>query len=221
MEEVVKILSIEQVTHDVRKYRFEKPKDYRFEPGQATDVSINQEKWKGELRPFTFTGLNEWPFLEFTIKSYRDHDGVTHALDKLRAGDELIIRDVWGAIAYKGEGYFIAGGAGITPFLAILRQLYKDKKIGKNQLFFSNKTEADIILRDELTTMLGNNAHFILTRSSAPGIEKGYIDKNFLQKNISDFSKPFYVCGPDKMVQTISSTLQSLGASPEAVVFEQ
>lgn len=221
MEEIVKILSIEQVTHDVKKYRFEKPKGYRFEPGQATDVSINQEKWKGELRPFTFTSLNEWSFLEFTIKSYHDHDGVTHALDTLRAGDELVIRDVWGAIAYKGEGIFIAGGAGITPFLAIFRQLYKDKKIGKNQLFFSNKTETDIILRDELTTMLGSNAHFILTRSSAPGIEKGYIDKNFLQKNVSDFSRPFYVCGPDKMVQTISSTLQSLGASPEAVVFEQ
>ncbi|MBS1751022.1 MAG: flavodoxin reductase [Bacteroidetes bacterium] len=221
MKEVVKILSIEQVTHDVKKYRFEKPEGYRFEPGQATDVSINQEKWKGELRPFTFTSLNEWPFLEFTIKSYRDHDGVTHALDTLRAGDELIIHDVWGAIEYKGEGIFIAGGAGITPFLAILRQLYKEKKIGKNQLFFSNKTESDIILREELTTMLGNNVHFILTRSSAPGTEKGYIDKKFLQKNINDFSRPFYVCGPDKMVQEISNTLLSLGASPETVVFEQ
>jgi ferredoxin-NADP reductase len=221
MEEVVKILSIEQLTHDVKRYRFEKPEGYHFEPGQATEVSINREKWKEERRPFTFTSLNEWPFLEFTIKSYRDHDGVTHALDTLRAGDELIIRDVWGAIAYKGEGCFIAGGAGITPFLAILRQLYKDKKISDNRLYFSNKTENDIILRDELTTMLGDKARFILTRSSTPGIEKGYIDKEFLQKNMNDFSKPFYVCGPDKMVESVSNDLRALGASPEAIVFEQ
>ena len=221
MEEVVKILSIEQLTHDVKRYRFEKPEGYHFEPGQATEVSINQEKWKEERRPFTFTSLNEWPFLEFTIKSYRDHDGVTHALDNLRAGDELIIRDVWGAIAYKGEGCFIAGGAGITPFLAIFRQLHKSNKIDGNRLYFSNKTESDIILRDELTTMLGEHARFILTRSSAPGIEKGYIDKDFLQKNVIDFSKPFYVCGPDKMVESISNDLRSLGASPEAIVFEQ
>jgi predicted ferric reductase len=40
---------------------------------------------------------------------------------KLKHGDELIIRDVWGAIEYKGEGVFIAGGAGVTPFIAILR----------------------------------------------------------------------------------------------------
>jgi len=221
MEEVVKILSIEQLTHDVKRYRFEKPEGYHFEPGQATEVSINQGKWKKERRPFTFTSLNEWPFLEFTIKSYRDHDGVTHELDTLRAGDELIIRDVWGAIAYKGEGCFIAGGAGITPFLAIFRQLYKDKKIAGNRLYFSNKTENDIILRDELTTMLGDHARFIVTRSSSPGIESGYIDKEFLQKNVRDFSRPFYVCGPDKMVESISNDLRVLGAFPEAIVFEQ
>jgi predicted ferric reductase len=45
---------------------------------------------------------------------------------KLKHGDELIIRDVWGAIEYKGEGVFIAGGAGVTPFIAILRQLQAD-----------------------------------------------------------------------------------------------
>jgi predicted ferric reductase len=45
-----------------------------------------------------------------------------YKIRKLKHGDELIIRDVWGAIEYKGE-VFIAGGAGVTPFIAILRQL--------------------------------------------------------------------------------------------------
>src|SRR5882757_681492 len=167
-EHIVKILSIRDVTHDVRSYRIAKPDKYRFEPGQATDVSINKEKWKEERRPFTFTSLNEWPYLEFTIKSYSDHDGVTNALYHLQPGDELIIRDVWGAIAYKGEGYFIAGGAGITPFIAILRQLKKDNKIRSNQLYFSNRTENDIILHDELDKILEKNAHYIVTNSNDP-----------------------------------------------------
>src|SRR6185437_8145744 len=138
MEEkhIVKIFEIVPRTHDVRTYRFNKPEGYHFEPGQATEVSINNEKWKDEKRPFTFTSLNDWDFLEFTIKSYRDHDGVTHALDSVKPGDELILRDVWGTIQYKGPGYFLAGGAGITPFIAILRQLKKDGKIEGNELFF-------------------------------------------------------------------------------------
>jgi len=220
-EHIVKILSIRDVTHDVRSYRIAKPDGYHFEPGQATDVSINLEKWKEERRPFTFTSLNEWPYLEFTIKSYSDHDGLTNALYHLHPGDELIIRDVWGAISYKGEGYFIAGGAGITPFIAILRQLHKEKKIQGNQLFFSNKTSGDIILKEELDEILGSNVHYILSREENPLYKKGPIDKDFLVREITDFTKPFYVCGPDKMVADINGLLTGLGANPETIVFEK
>jgi ferredoxin-NADP reductase len=116
----VKIQEIENLTHDVKRFRLEKPKDYHFIPGQATEVSINKAGWKEEIRPFTFTSLNSLPYLEFVIKIYSDHAGVTNELNSLKAGDELIVRDVWGAIEYKGPGYVIAGGAGITPFIAIL-----------------------------------------------------------------------------------------------------
>jgi ferredoxin-NADP reductase len=221
MEKIVKILSIRDVTHDVRSYQIEKPADYKFEPGQATEISINKDSWKDERRPFTFTSLNEWPFLEFTIKSYHDHEGVTNELSKLKAGDELILRDVWGAISYKGQGYFIAGGAGITPFIAILRQLHKEGNIKGNQLYFSNKTSGDIILKEEFDSILGGNAHYILTREDNPAYAKGPISKEFLLREIKDFSKPFYICGPDKMVADINQLLTELGANPETIVFEK
>src|SRR5580700_5259979 len=126
MDHIVKIREIRPVTHNVKSFRIEKPANYIFTPGQATDVSINKKGWEEEKRPFTFTCLNDDKYLEFTIKSYKDHKGVTNQLYLLKEGDELIIRDVWGAISYKGDGYFIAGGAGITPFIAILRQLKKE-----------------------------------------------------------------------------------------------
>jgi hypothetical protein len=221
MEHVVKILSIKMVTHDVKQYRIEKPQNYRFIPGQATEVSINLPEWREEKRPFTFTCLNDQPFLEFTIKSYRDHDGVTHQLDKLKVGDELIIRDVWGAISYEGEGYFLAGGAGITPFIAILRELYSKKQMGNNKLFFSNKTKDDIILKEELQEMLGPNVVFILTHES-PEKEKGKrINREFLLENVGSFDKHFYICGPDKMVADLNEVLVQLGAKAESVVFEK
>lgn len=218
---IVKILEIHDVTHDVRAYRLEKPTGYQFVPGQATDVAINKDGWLEEKRPFTFTGLNEYPYLEFNIKSYHDHAGVTNELYKLKAGDELIIHDVWGAIAYKGPGYFLAGGAGITPFLAILRQQYKMNGIAGNVLFFSNKTEKDIIHHQELKKMLGGDARFIITKQENSAYPKGPIDKDFLRREVQDFSKPFYICGPDKMVADLNKTLSDLGASPESVVFEK
>ena len=57
----------------------------------------------GGYGSFTFTGLNDDPFLQFTIKGYPDHHGVTDQLHKLKPGDEIIIHDVWGAIEYRGN----------------------------------------------------------------------------------------------------------------------
>src|ERR1700749_653561 len=117
MDHIVKLLEVKQVTHNVRQFRLEKPAGYSFHPGQATDVSVNRPEWKEEKRPFTFTAPDEDPYVEFTIKRYPDHHGVPDLLHQSQPGDQLIVRDVWGAIEYKGPGCFIAGGAGITPFL--------------------------------------------------------------------------------------------------------
>ena len=53
---IVKIQSIKNVTHDVLQIVTEKPVDYNFTPGQATEVAVNKEKWTEEKRPFTFAG---------------------------------------------------------------------------------------------------------------------------------------------------------------------
>jgi ferredoxin-NADP reductase len=221
MDYTVKIISATNVTHNVKRFVIEKPPGFYFVPGQATDLSINEPEWKDNKHPFTFTCLNKEPYLEFTIKIYDNPHGVTNHLGQLSAGAELIISDAWGAIEYKGPGYFIAGGAGITPFIAILRQLHKDGKIRGNTLFFSNKTDQDIILKDELEAMLGNNAHFTITSQKDSKYDKRKINADFLKTEVKDFTKHFYVCGPDQMVTDINETLEKLGAKADLVVFEK
>lgn len=223
MSHTVKILDTEMVTHDVKRLTFEKPEGYAFEPGQATEVSVDKDDWRDEKRPFTFTSLNEDEHLEFTIKIYSDHNGVTEQIGNLKKGDALIIDDPWGTIQYKGEGVFLAGGAGVTPFIAILRDLHKNGNIGDNTLMFSNSTDKDIILEDEFEEMLGDQ--FINVITSEPTEEHifldGYIDKEFLDSKIDDFSQPFYVCGPPDFNDNMLEYLKELGADPDALVFEE
>ena len=109
-QHIVKIKSIEKVTHDVLRIVTEKPSAYAFTPGQATEVSINNTNWKDEKRPFTFTCLPDNDYIEFTIKTYPSHKSVTNQLLQLNNDEELILHDVFGDISYKGEGVFIAGG---------------------------------------------------------------------------------------------------------------
>lgn len=222
MEEyIVKILDIKQVTHNVKRFQFEKPLGYSFKPGQATDVSINVPALRNEKRPFTFTSLNSAEYLEFTIKIYTDHNGITNELGKLKSGSELIIRDVWGDISYKGEGVFIAGGAGITPFISIFRDLQQRNKIGGNVLIFANKSKNDIILESELKRLLGNSFINILSNEKVEGYSFGFITEEFLKVNIPKHFRNFYLCGPPTMMETILKQLSGLGVSENLITMEK
>lgn len=218
---IVKVLNIKELTHDVRQITLQRPNGYEFISGQATEVSINKPQWKDEKRPFTFTSLNESPNLEFVIKIYPEHKGVTAELGKLTTGDELIIRDVWGTITYNGPGVFIAAGAGITPFISIIKQLQKNGKIKDHQLLFSNKTQNDIILNETFRTMLGDSFINVLTRENKTGLHFGRIDKNYLQETIKNFNQHFYICGPDGFVTAIKESLLRLNAHSESLVVEK
>ncbi|HMU48064.1 MAG TPA: FAD-binding oxidoreductase [Chitinophagaceae bacterium] len=217
---ILTIRSIQKVTHDVLQFRLDKPDGYTFTPGQATEVAINKPQWKEEKRPFTFTCLPDDNFLEFTIKTYPSHNGVTNQLLKLNSGDELILHDVWGAIAYKGEGVFIAGGAGITPFISIFRSLKKQDKIGNNKLIFANKTKADIIHEKEFTDLLGNSFINILSDEEVKGYAHGLITESFLKQHVNSYDQKFYVCGPPPMMDAIQKQLSDLGVGENSVVVE-
>jgi ferredoxin-NADP reductase len=223
MPHTIKIKDIQNVTHDVKQFRLEKPDGYSYVPGQATEVSIDKEGWRDEKRPFTFTSLNSDDYLEFVIKIYPEHDGVTEQIGKLKTGDCLIIDDPWGTIEYKQPGVFLAGGAGVTPFIAIFRDLHKKGNIGKNTLIFSNKTENDIILKEEFETILGDR--FINVITDEPTEEQiyldGFIDRAFLESTIDDFGQAFYVCGPKPFNEAMMENLKELGADPDALVFEE
>lgn len=217
----VKILKTSLVTHNVRHYEVEKPKGFSFGPGQATEVSIDKEGWRDKKRPFTFTSLNDWNFLQFTIKSYTDHPGVTSELWRCEAGDRLLLRDVWGTIQYKGVGTFIAGGAGVTPFIAILRHLNARGGLAGNRLIVSNRTERDIILRDEFEAMKGLDTLWTVTGDPKSRLLQERIDADFLRTHVRDFSGRFYICGPDDMVRDLRATLEELGASVDGITFEK
>jgi ferredoxin-NADP reductase len=224
MQRSVKILNIQQVTHNVRRYELEKPEGYTYEPGQATELSLDEADYRDKKHPFTFTSLTDAPTLEFTIKSYfaTGGDGMTERLFHYEAGQRLILRDSWGTITYRGPGTFIAGGAGVTPFIAILRDLARRDKLSGHRLIASNRTARDIILRDEFEAMPGLQHLWTVTDdAAAPDVLHDRIDAAFLREHITDFSQNFYLCGPDPMVKELRETLEGLGAKTDAVTWEK
>jgi ferredoxin-NADP reductase len=219
-QQVVKIKSIQHITHDVLQIVTEKPDHFNFRPGQATEISVNKNGWEAEKRPFTFTSLPENDFLEFTIKTYPQHKSVTNKLLELKTGDELLLHEVFGEIAYKGEGTFIAGGAGVTPFICILRNLKEKGDIGNNKLIFANNTKADIILANEFEDLLGDNFINILAHDIIDGYAHGFITRDFLTAHITDTDKNVYLCGPPPMMESVEKLLDEINVDKKLVIKE-
>lgn len=216
----VKIKSINRITHDVLQIITKKPAEFTFIPGQAIALSIDKSGWENEVRPFTFTSLPDSNFLEFIIKIYPSHNGVTKELLQLKKDDVIIMHNVFGEISYKGEGVFIAGGAGITPFISILRDLKSKNMIGRNKLIFANKTKGDIILESELKEMLSYNFINILAEEKVDGYAHGLISESFLKAYISRTCKNIYLCGPPPMIESVEKSLHYLNIDNKAIIKE-
>jgi cytochrome-b5 reductase len=221
MDHVVTLLMSQFVTHDVRRFIVSKPAGFAWTPGQGVELAIDRPGLADQGRPFTPTGLADDAALEFTIKAYRDHAGVTQAMHQLAPGARLRMSEPFGTIGYQGPGVFIAGGAGITPFLAILRALARTDGLDGQRLIFSSKAPRDIIDERELRHYLGERCILTCTEESAPGYERRRIDRAFLEEKIADFDQHFYVCGPPGFMDAVNGALAELGVQAERLVFER
>ncbi|MCA0044170.1 FAD-binding oxidoreductase [Celeribacter litoreus] len=209
------------VTHDTHHLVFTRPESFEITPGQAVDMTLLREGLRDEARPFTPVAMTD-DTLEFVIKSYPDHDGVTKEIPTLRKGEMVEISEPWGAIHDEGAGTFIAGGAGITPFLAILNaRLERKGTLEGSKLIFSNKTEEDIICREELEAMTGLETVFTVTDQEDAGVETDLIDRAFLEEHCDPAAGPVYVCGPDKMIEDIVGHLKDMGVPEDQIIIEQ
>ena len=138
-------------THDVTSFRFSRPKELQYKPGQYFFVTIKQDG-KELNKHFSFsTSPTETDYIEFT-KKFTDHE-YSMALKTAKVGDWARIDGPYGKFTFEGEYPKIAllcGGIGVTPFMSMCKNA-TDKKLGsKITLFYGCRTEEDIAFKNEL-----------------------------------------------------------------------
>lgn len=180
MNHVVKIISHLPCANNTFRILLEKPAGFSFVPGHSIMIAINKTGLLTEKHPLTFTSINTDPFLEFHVRSYPERKSFNNLLAGLQAGDSLVLGEMFGSMRYTGSGLFIAGGIGVAPFLAILRQLDKENAVAGNVLIYSARLSGDLIAEKELRDMLGGRLHITLTGEKVEGYHYGRIDFQFL-----------------------------------------
>jgi ferredoxin-NADP reductase len=151
------------------------------------------------------------------LKAYPSRNRLTNELQSAKTGDEIIVQEPFGSIQYKGDGIFIAGGAGITPFIPILRQLKEAGNLNDNKLLFANKTREDIILEAYFDTLLGDNFVNVLSGETVDGYKNGYITEDIIKEMSDANNKYYYLCGPEPMMAAVEEQLAHLGIAKEYI----
>ena len=217
LKHYVKITHIEWLSYNLIRMVIEKPLGYNYAIGQAIEMGIDSPDFHYKLAPFTLTSLPREAYLELMIKVYSEHNGLTWALSKLEVRDQVVITEAWDSYKYQGNGTFIAGGSGITPFIPMIKELFEKNAIKNHSLIHANRKSKDMILVKELEKALDGSYFKILREEDAVGYDFGRIDKNYLRQRIVDFHQYFYLCGPEDFSESIKSDLINLGAQEDKI----
>lgn len=222
-----KIQEIIQRTSDVVSYRFPRPAELAYKPGQYFFVNIKQGD-KELSHHFSFSSSpTENDFIEFT-KKFTDHE-YSVVLKASKVGDWARIDAPYGKFTFEGEFpkiALLAGGIGITPLLSICKNATDKHLDSKITVFYGNRSENDIAFRDELEAIQEQNKNLkIIHILNQPSVNwkgpTGVVTADLIRNELPDFKENiFYCCGPPGMVTAIQSMIKSLGLSESQLKLE-
>ncbi len=172
-----------------------------------------------EVHPFTISQApKQDETLRFTIKRLGDYTG--RIGQAIKVGTKAKVSGAFGHFKRRGKNpeIWIAGGIGITPFLAWLSELEKtDNPI---HLFYCVREENDAIHLEELkskTKLEGFHLHLVVS-SKGQRLSGSMIASNvdFLIKNAD-----VYYCGPESLRKAMLHGLKREGLSSRRFHYEE
>lgn len=188
---------------------------------------------KEEIRNYTPIHTNEnVGCLDLVVKTYT-LGRVSKYFTTLKPGDYLEFKGPMGEFVYEDvqttQLGLIAGGSGITPILEVLNEYMSNPdKLEKVCLIYANETVHDILLKEELDSMMTKypqfHVYYVLhyppskdymiscgNETWTGGI--GYITKRDMEQYLPECADDhrLLICGPPEMTNMVLNYARSLG----------
>ena len=241
----LKVAAKRRETRDSLRILLEVPADlreeYAFLPGQHLPIAVERHG-KSLRRTYSIlTPPGQWP-LEIGVRVQKGGAFSEYADSELKAGDTLEVmppsgrfhlvtdRDATGQ--GRGTALAFAAGSGITPILSIVSTILRDDPERRVVLFYGNRRQSTTMFIDDLYALKNRypdrlSLQFIFSREDQEfPIAAGRLDADKVRELYAAFANgttpdEAFVCGPDTMIDTVTSTLVELGMSAEAVHAER
>lgn len=182
-----------------------KHKGFDLKPGQFAYVTYMSNGVKAEEHPFTIAGSGSDGSIRFVAKKLGDF---TRTLSNIVIGDEAMVEGPYGNFTYTAGGKtqcWIAGGIGITPFLAFAESLPRDYSA---TLFYAISDETENAVAEDIARMRAQkpNLNVVLWKSK----EQGFLTAEAALQHLDPKNTDIFLCGPQGMVTAIRSQLLAL-----------
>jgi ferredoxin-NADP reductase len=231
---LAKVAEIRPETERVVTLALEVPDWDGHLPGQHVDVRLTAEDGYRAERAYSIASAPDGGRIELAVERLDDGEVSPYLAGELRPGDQLELRGpVGGYFVWEpGRGgplLLVAGGSGVAPLMAMLRQRATTGSQVPARLLYSSRSLEDVIFREELERLAaagdGLTVTHALTRAQPPGWA-GYgrrIDAVMLEEvGWRPGERPLvYVCGPTRLVEAAAGQLVALGHDPARVRTER
>ncbi|MEF3081800.1 ferredoxin reductase [Luteimonas sp. SMYT11W] len=154
-----------------------------------------------------------------TVKGVDEGRMSRHLLAAARRGDVFDIGPAFGDLVLPaqvdGNWLFLAAGSGVTPLMALVRQLAGQGMPVPLTLVYWARTRAELCFVDELRALAARRAgfevRFVLTREAATADDEaaGRIDAALLDTLVPDLAtRQVFACGPGGFVATATGLVE-------------
>jgi len=168
--------------------------------------------------------------LEFYIQ-LREQGKFSQVLRQISSGANLLVQGAQGDFTLKEHGlkprYFIAGGTGLSPILAMLRHMTEFAEPHPARIFFGARHESDLFAQDviaHLSHALTNFSYqYCLSRPSSTwngyhgSVLKAVTEALTLLKAPPDI----YICGSTRLIDGVLELTNQLGIASTNVFYEK
>ena len=174
-----------------------------------------------EPHPFTIAGMEEGGTVRFAIKPLGDY---TRALrDGLAVGDRLKLEGGYGQFNHRRGGkkqIWLAGGIGVTPFLAMAGRLKGDE--GQDiHMIYCVRDRGEAIGLDIFAAQAEKLANFSFTLHDSKADGRLDAAKLAASSRVDPAGADLWFCGPPMLRKAIEKGLKEIGKSPRRVEYEQ
>lgn len=235
------VSSKHEETRDSVRIVFEVPEDlrneYAFQAGQHLPIQIERDGRKLRRTYSICSEQGEWP-LQIGVRVQPGGQFSEFAASELKVGDALDVMPPSGQFhavldASKASHYLgFAAGSGITPILSIIATILKGEPRSRFTLFYGNRTQRTTMFIDDLYALKNRypdrlQLHFLFSREDQEfEIASGRLDEAKVRELMQHFGRGMsadeaYVCGPDTMIETVTTTLADLGMRKESIHSER